>query len=206
MAYGRIGKMSIASHESLLQSPGIWPDPQHFEIMIRLQNQHIRAAEPFGNVIRHVTDIGQLCEFRATTLEREGNGLCGVMRNAEWQDLDIADRERNSSRYRNYCRTIQFVFIGMKRVNRSPGQKCLHRQLFDEHFKSAGMIAVLMRDQYCIDSVGIFADTFKPAADFLAADSCIDEQPHPFGFDESGVAPAAARQHGYGYGHRSDYA
>src|SRR6516164_4155818 len=95
-AYGRIGKMSIASHESLLQKPGIWPDPQHFEIMIRLENQHIRAAEAFCNVVRHITDIGQLGEFRATTLKSEGNGLCGVMRNAEWQDLDIAYRERNS--------------------------------------------------------------------------------------------------------------
>src|SRR5215831_5924867 len=67
------------------------------------------------------------------------------------------------------------------------------------------MIRVFMRDQHRVDSVGVFADRFKPATHFLPADSRINEQPHPIGFDESCVAPAAAGQDGYHYGHRDQY-
>src|SRR6476659_7214775 len=117
----RVGKMSVAPHESLLQSPGIRPDAQHFKIMIRFENQYVRAAQALRDVIRHISNIGQLCQFCATTLETERNRFCCVMRNAEWEYFDIADYEWSSRRYRDEFRAVQLVFIGVKRVNRSPG-------------------------------------------------------------------------------------
>ena len=58
------------------------------------------------------------------------------------------------------------------------------------------MVAVLMRDQYGVDAVRIFADGFQPLCNLLTAQSCIDEQTDTVGFYERRVSAAAASENG----------
>ena len=44
-ADGSVGKMSRAAHHALLDVPRVRPDLEHFEIVIRFQNQEIGLAQ-----------------------------------------------------------------------------------------------------------------------------------------------------------------
>src|SRR5215831_12347125 len=68
------------------------------------------------------------------------------------------------------------------------------------------MITVLMRDQHRIDAIRVLADRLQPLSDFLAAQSCIDEQPHLIAFNEGRIPPTSTSEHRYGHSHRWHYA
>src|SRR5437773_10170699 len=92
--------MAIASHEPLFQIPWIWPNPQHFKIMVGFQDQYLGAAEPFRDVIRHVTDVCQLADLDSPTLDREGDRFRSIMRHTKRFDFHIADCEGHTVLYR----------------------------------------------------------------------------------------------------------
>src|SRR5262249_1442855 len=89
-ADGSIGKMSIPSHQPLLQCPRIRSDPEHLEVMIRFENQYVRPEQLFCDLVRHVADIGQLRELCSAASHCKCNRFGCVVRDAERQNLEVA--------------------------------------------------------------------------------------------------------------------
>ena len=58
IAHGGIREMPRSAHHSLLDVPRIRPHLQHFEIVIRFQNQKIGFAQMMFHELRQVAKIG----------------------------------------------------------------------------------------------------------------------------------------------------
>ena len=107
----RVRKMAGAAHHALLDVPGIRPDLQHFEIVIRFENQEIGFAQMMLHQLGHVAEIGDDRDFHSIRAKSVADGIGGIMRNRERIDFDIAD----SKGFRGECmRRVRFWFSGRR--------------------------------------------------------------------------------------------
>jgi len=88
-----IRQMSAASHDALLDRPGVRTDAQHFEIMIGLQDKHVGAAKMDMHGIRNVAEIGGESNFDAVGRYGVADRIRSIVRNGEALDIKIADAE-----------------------------------------------------------------------------------------------------------------
>ena len=65
LAHRVIREMPRAAHHPLLDVPRIRPHFQHFQIVIRFQDQAIRAAQMVFHKLRHVAKVGDDGNFCA---------------------------------------------------------------------------------------------------------------------------------------------
>ena len=89
----RIRKMAGAAHHALLDVPRIRPHLEHFEIVIRFENQEIGFAQMLLHKLGQVAEIGDDRDFRAVRAESVADRIGGVVRNRERIDFDVADLE-----------------------------------------------------------------------------------------------------------------
>src|SRR5580704_347754 len=85
--------MPLAAHHSLFHRPWIWPNFEHFEIVIGFQHEQIGAAQMEFDRIRHVTEIRDQADLDAVRAKAESNRIDGVVRDSKAIDVDIADGE-----------------------------------------------------------------------------------------------------------------
>ena len=74
-----IGEMSHAPHNALLDGPRIGADFKHVEIVVRFEQQNIRAVQMEANGIRHVSEVGGDGDLNALRAEREADGIDRVV-------------------------------------------------------------------------------------------------------------------------------
>ena len=89
-----VRQMPFASHHALLDGPRIRPHLQHFEIVIRFEQQQVSAAQVELDGIGHVAQVGDQADFDALRAKAEADRIDGVVRNGEAVDFDIADAKR----------------------------------------------------------------------------------------------------------------
>src|SRR3954468_9945857 len=89
--------MSEASHQPLFQAPRIWADPEHLEIVIRFQNQHIGSFQVVSDRFRHMSNVRELSDSNAVGKNAECQGLCRIVRNGERCNVRIADSKCDAS-------------------------------------------------------------------------------------------------------------
>src|SRR5207237_10384104 len=95
---GFVGKVSYAAHDPLFDRPGIGAAAQHFEIVVRFQNQHITAPQVIANTGRHVAQIGGKTNFYTFGTKSETYRVGGIVRNGKWGNRDIANLKTSSCR------------------------------------------------------------------------------------------------------------
>src|SRR5262245_4408453 len=167
--------MAVTSHESLLQVPWIWPDSQHFKVVIGLQNQHMRSTQLMSDIVRHVADVGQLRDLHSAAIDAERDWLGRIMRHFERQNLYVSNFECDTRFYRYYVRTIELKRLRLYRRQGSRRQERVDRQFLQKYVQSAGVIRMLVRDQYGINAVGILTDRLQSHRQLLAAQPGIDQ-------------------------------
>src|SRR2546421_10071999 len=192
---GGVGKVSVSTHQSLFQAPGIRPDTQHLEVVIRFEDQDLRSAEPVCHTLGKAPNIGKLADLHAAAREAERNRLSSVVGHAEWRDLSIIDGERHTGRHGYDTRSIQFVVAGAEGTNSSPGHEDPNGKILNERLQPSGMVIVLVRDEDGVDAVRIFANRLQPFSDFLPTHAGIDQEADDVRFYESRVAAAPASAH-----------
>src|SRR5438552_18080853 len=74
-----IREMPDAAHHPLFDRPGIRPEPQHFEIVIRFHHQHVAAAQVITHADRHVSKVGGYTDLAAISPYSEANWNSRVM-------------------------------------------------------------------------------------------------------------------------------
>jgi len=187
--------MTEAPHQPLLQIPWIWPNSKHFKVMIRFEDQNMRAPQPLGDVVRHVADIRELRDFYTLTRHAERNRLRPVVRYAERKHLQIAKFKRNACLNRNDLGSAELELIDVNGRRRSGSQERVNGKILEEHLQAARMIAMLVRDEHRIDAVRILSDGFEPLRDFFPAQSGIDQHADTFAFNEGRISATAACEH-----------
>ena len=83
--------MPVAAHHPLLHAPRIGPDFQHFQIVIRFEQQHLHPPQMNLDRIRHIAEIGRDPDLNAFRVEAEADRIDRIVRNREALDRDIAD-------------------------------------------------------------------------------------------------------------------
>lgn len=88
-----VGEMAGARHDALLDVPGVGANFEHFEIMIRFQNEAIALAEVVLDELGQVAEIGHNGELRAIRAESIADWIGGIVRDGEGRDFDVTDGE-----------------------------------------------------------------------------------------------------------------
>src|SRR5580704_390295 len=156
--------MASAAHHALLDVPRVGTHLQHFEIVVRFKNQTIGITQMMFHELGQITEIGGHSYFAAIRTEREAQGICGVVRNREGRDFDIADDEflasanvlnaRESLRGSIRQDAFDLVMSGFGDVHRSaPENGRLH--------EATDMIGVLVRKNDAIESFGTAAEKIE---------------------------------------------
>src|SRR5262245_32585048 len=87
-----VRQMPYPAHHPLLDRPWIRSDLQHIEVVIRLHQQQIGAAQVELHRLGEIAEIGRNADPDAVRLQAEPNGIDRIVRDAETLHLDIADR------------------------------------------------------------------------------------------------------------------
>jgi len=97
LAHGAIRKMAGAGKHTLFDDPGIRPNLQHIEIVVRFQNQAIGRAQVYLYQFRHVAEVGADRDLRAVGTKRESDGVGSIVRDREGMNIDVTDRKTLAS-------------------------------------------------------------------------------------------------------------
>lgn len=76
-----VGKMSVASQNPLLQTPGAPRFLKQFNVMVGFQNQHLRGAHPLNHQPGHVAEIRDKPEIPRASPQQITNGILRIVRN-----------------------------------------------------------------------------------------------------------------------------
>ena len=174
-AYGCIGEMAITPHEPLLQVPWIWPNSQHFKVMIGFQDEHVRSADPPCDIIRNIADVRELRDLHSTTRDAVRDRFSCIVRHAERKNLHITCSNGDAGLYGRNSGTTQFKLFGLQRGDGAGGEKCFDGQVFQKHLQAACVVAMFVCDQDGVDAIGILADGFQTFRNFFPAHSGINE-------------------------------
>jgi hypothetical protein len=88
-----IRQVAAAAHDALLHRPRVGADAQHFQIVIRFEDDQIARAHVDAQGIGDIAKIGGYGDFDAVRRERVADRIGGIMGNRETGDIEIADGE-----------------------------------------------------------------------------------------------------------------
>src|SRR5579863_545267 len=83
--------MSSWTAHALLYRPGIRPVAQHFQIVIRLNDQHIASSQIIFHIRQEPPEIGGDGELDAFRQKSETDWIDGIVRNGKWRDRNVPD-------------------------------------------------------------------------------------------------------------------
>lgn len=157
--FGRnfIRQVPAAAHHALLHRPGIRPDAQHFQVVIRFENHDLAAPQMHTQGIGHVAEIGREGHLHALRGNSEADRVDGIVRNGETGDVEIADREPATGLEDFDCGATFIPIDELRRAAREiDGQRPFSG--FDKCSQAAGVIAMFMRNKNSVEIRNVFSD------------------------------------------------
>ena len=190
-----VGKVAGAAHHTLLDVPGIRTDFQHFEIVIRFENQEIGFAEMEFHDFGHVAEVGDDGDFFAVGAESVADGVGGIVRNRERGDFDIADDELNAgadvfvaveARFRAVF--VHLANFAVRRLGEIGGAMPIASELRE----TGGVIAVFVSEEHAVEMFRTgAAKSFEAAKEFFFSETSVNEDSGASGFEQCAIARAA---------------
>lgn len=182
--------MPAPSHHALLYRPGIRPDAQHLQIVIRFEDQHIGAPKMHAQRIWNVAQVGGKGKLNALRTNRVADRIGRIVRNSKTLDVEIANREAAAclKGFDNWMALSPFQARGSA-VRKIHGQAAV--RALDQRRQPTGVVAMLVSNQHGVQLRKIFPNRGQTPREFPPADPGIDENARPVRRDESGVAGTA---------------
>ncbi len=188
---GGVRKMTVPAENALLEAPGSARIIlQQFQIVIRFQDKHIRAADTLNDEFRCVTEIREETDSSCRRVKQKADGIIRVVRHTEGVDAHIVDIEAGAraediaTDRRIDCEFDRF-FSQAIAINR-------HVQLCGEHGQSLNVIMVLVRNENAREIFWRAADRQQAISDLPRAQAGVNEQPRFICFEISTIAAGAA--------------
>ena len=178
-----------ASHYTLFDGPGIGADFEHFEIVVRFEQQQIGAAQMELDGVGDISQIGDQSYFNAMRSETEANRIDGVVWNGEAIDFNVTHTKGCSG-----LKAIQArrEFTPWNRGRRQASDEDRNVEQTRQSNQPADVIGMLVRDQDGVELFGIFFDGGEAGQNVAPAQAGVDKDARFFGADESGISRAAA--------------
>lgn len=198
-AHNVIREMAGAAHDALLDVPRIRPDFEHFEVVIRFEDEAIGVAQMEFDQLGKIAQVGDDSDFGAVGAERVAHRIGGVVWNGEWRNFDVADGEFFAGA--DMLHAIQFFRGAFRQETENLGESSLRKigscpEVAQKLGESAGMVGVLVRNEDGVHAIGIFVESGETAKGFFAAEAGIHEETSALGFKQRGVSGAAGSENG----------
>lgn len=194
-----IGQVPGAAHDALLDVPGIRPHFQHFQIVIRFENEAIGVAQMEFDEFRQIAEVSNDSDFAAVGAKRIAHGIRSIVRNGKGRNFDVADGEFFAGA--DVLDAIQFFRGAFGQEAEHLGESSLRKigscpEVAQKLGQSAGMIGVLVGNENGVNAIGIFVESGETAKRFFAAESGVNQEASALGFKQRGVAGAAGSENG----------
>lgn len=194
-----VGEMAGARHDALFDVPGVGADFEHFEIVIRFQNEAIALAEVVLDELGQVAEIGHNGELRAIRAESIADWIGGIVRDRERRDFDFTDGEAFARA--NVLHAIDSLSgVAGERANdfavRQLGQVGSRLPMPEELREAASMIRVFVRDEDAVEAFRLDTQGAQAAQSLLATEAGVNQEARMLGFEQSGIARTARRENG----------
>jgi len=186
-----VRQVPSAAHHALLHGPRIRANFEHLGVVVRFDQQQIRAAQVHFDGIGQVAQVRCDSDLDALRANAETDRIDGVVRHGEAIDVDIANREPGTG-LKAIERRLEFFPID--RLRGEPRDEDRLAALFREREQARHVIGMFVRDQDAVEVFFAFADGIEAGDEFFAAEAGIDEDTRAFGGNERGVAGTAARE------------
>jgi hypothetical protein len=178
-ADGVIGKMTGAAENALLDDPGIGADFEHVEVVIGFEDQAISIAKMDFDEFGHVAEVGDDGQFCAVGAEGESDRVCGVVRNGEGVDVDVADGEALAGV--NGFKTVESLAERVRKnaLHRVQGGLGNVERGFpeSEHLgETVAVVGVLVGDEDAVEVVDGLLDGGEAGQSFTFAESRVNEE------------------------------
>ncbi len=198
-AHNVIREMAGAAHDALLDVPRIRPDFEHFEVVIRFEDEAIGVAQMEFDEFRQIAEVGNDGDFCAVGAERVAHGISGVVRNGEWRNFDVADGEFFAGA--DMLHALKFFCGSLRQEAENFGEGAFGKigrgaKMAQELGQSAGMVSVLVRNEDGVHAIGIFVECGEAAKGFFAAEAGVHQETSALGFKQRGVSGAAGSENG----------
>jgi len=197
LAHGVIRKVPGARKHALFDDPGIRPDLEHIEIVVRFENQAIGGAQVNLHKCRHVAEIGADGDLRAVGAKSESDGVGRIVRNREGVDIDVTNGETLASL--NGFHPAQALAESLREDAPKLAHGGLgHKQRCFPDTENLGeavaMIGVFVGDQDGVEVADVAPDRSEAREGFAFSESCVNEDAGAFGFEQCKIARAAGRK------------
>ena len=163
-----VRQMAAAAHDALFNAPGVRPDAQHFQIVIRFEHQQIGAAQMHTQRICDVAQVGGDGNFDSLRSKREAHRIDGIVRDGETRNIEIADSKRAAGlklfEHGSGLPPINETCRAVGEIDR----KARFRTV-DQNGQPVGVVRMLMRNQDGAQSVNVFSNGGQALRDFAAA-------------------------------------
>ena len=83
--------MPCAAHDPLLDIPRIWPHFEHFEIVVRFEDQEVGFSQILLHQLGQIAEVGNNHNFYSIRAETVAYRICGIVRNRKGVDFDVSD-------------------------------------------------------------------------------------------------------------------
>ena len=182
---GVVRQVPVLAQDALLEIIGVAAAFEHHDVVIRFEQQHVRAE---GGIVRLVGDkarIRQHSERACVALDAVADALFRVVRCAERADVQILDRKLFARGKGAQAR------LGVLDGRR--GAECRVQwggTFFGERRQSADVVDVLVRDENAVEVVEREVQCCERLRDAAAGDARVDEKVGIVVTDERGVAGA----------------
>lgn len=197
LAHGVIRKMAGPRKYTLFDYPGIRPDLEHIEVVVRFQNQAIGRAQVDLHKFGHVAEVGADRDLRAVGAKSESDRVGRIVRNREGMNIDVTDGKTLASL--NGFDAAQALAEGfgqdaLKLGHCGPGhiQGCFPDT--ENLGEAVAMVGVFVGDQDGVEVADFGSDRGEPREGFAFSEPGINEDAGAFGFEQREIARAAGRK------------
>jgi hypothetical protein len=188
-----IRQVSAAAHDSLLHAPGIRAHTQHFQVVIRFEQNNIGAAQVNLKRIGNVAEISRERDLDAFGANAVADGIGSIVRNRETPDVEVANGEIPAS-LKDFERWREFAPIEERHgaFGEIDGQR--PASMGGDGTQPAGVVCMLVREKDRVEGLDVFADGSQAFSGFAPAQTGIDQDSCAAAREERRVARTAASQ------------
>jgi hypothetical protein len=194
---GGVGKMTVTRLDALFHRPGtVRIVLQHFLVVIRLDHESMHFAQPLGQQLGGVTEIGDETEGTPARVQSESDRLDRVVRHGKSLHNNVADGKFRPGPEEAPVPMLIEQTVATNGFSRQRVAINRHGKFPAQDFETANMIAVLMREKHAIELLRGNAALLETADELARAQAAIDQNPAMIGRDERAISSAAAAEHG----------
>ena len=171
---GFVGKVSVTTENSLFQTPrSMRTILQHLHVVIRFQDQNVRAPHPFQHQLSRMTEVGQDSDIAIRCSEQEPDRILRVVRYAEGFDDNVLQFEARAGRKKTaFQARLQLI---LQSILCLPVTEDWDAQLLPQLEQSLHMVRMLVSDQNGGKIFRCASDRSEALADLAQAEARINE-------------------------------